>query len=132
MAKTCQDLMVWQIADELRREVYRLTDYGPVSNDHRLRSQLRQAAGGIATNIAEGFRRFSSRELLQFVRYAYASAGETAEWLADGVVRGHWRADEVEPARRILARLDPALLRLIRYLRSPAAFERSGGRNRKA
>lgn len=130
MARNYQDLTVWQIADELRREVYRLTDHGPAAADFRFRNQLRQAAAGVATNLAEGFRRFGAREFLQFVRYAYASAGETAEWLEDGVLRGHWRREEVEPATRILGRLDPQLLRLITYLRSPAAEVRSGTKHR--
>jgi four helix bundle protein len=124
-AKQYQDLVVWQIAEELRCEVYRLTQDGAVSRDFRFRDQLRQAAGGVSTNIAEGFRRLGAREFIQFLRYAYASAGETAEWLEDGVARKHWKNDEVAGARRILGRLNPPLLALIRYLRTPEAQSRS-------
>ena len=125
MAKTYQELAVWQIADELRREIYRITEAGAAARDFRFRDQIRQAAGGVAINIAEGFRRFSAREFLQFLRYAYASAGEVAEWLEDGVARKHWTDGDVSGARRILGRLNPPLLSLIRYLRSPAAVTRS-------
>ena len=124
-AKQYQDLVVWQIADELRREVCRLTDGGTATKDFRFRDQLRQAAGGIPANIAEGFRRLAAREFLQFLRYAYASAGETAEWLEDGVVRKHWNTEEVAEARRLLGRLNPPLLALIRYLRTPEAQAKS-------
>lgn len=131
-AKQYQDLVVWQIADELRREVYRLTDSGPAAKDFRFRDQLRQAAGGIPANIAEGFRRLGAREFIQFLRYAYASAGETAEWLEDGVVRKHWTNEGVAGAKRILGRLNPPLLALMRYLRTPEAQARSRTLNTRA
>jgi four helix bundle protein len=124
-AKRYQDLVVWQIAEELRREVYRLTEGGAAAKDFRFRDQLRQAAGGIGTNIAEGFGRLGAREFVQFLRYAYASGLETAQWIEDGVVRKHWTPEEVAAANRALERLNPALLALIRYLRTPEAEARS-------
>ena len=124
-AKRYQDLVVWQIGDELRREVYRLTGDGGSARDFRFREQLRQAAGGVCTNIAEGFGRLGAREFVQFLRYAYASALETAQWIDDGLARKHWTPNEVADVRRILERLKPPLLRLIRYLRTPEAEARS-------
>jgi hypothetical protein len=70
------------------------------------------------------FRRLGAREFAQFLRYAYASAAETAEWLDDGVTRKHWKEDDVVTAKRILGRLNPPLLALIRYLRTPEAQAR--------
>jgi four helix bundle protein len=124
-AKRYQDLVVWQIAEELRREIYRITANGKAAMDFRFRDQIRQAAGGICTNIAEGFGRLGSREFAQFLRYAYASALETAQWIDDGVARTHWTTADVAAARRIIERLKPPLLGLMRYLRTEKAEARS-------
>jgi four helix bundle protein len=120
-----KELIIWQLADELRREVYRLTDEGPVVRDFKFREQLRSAASKIAPNISEGFRRFTSNDFAKFLDYAFASAGETADWLDDGVARRHWTEAELERARTLLRRLDPGLTKLMRYLRSSAGQSRS-------
>lgn len=124
-AKRYQDLVVWQAADEVRREVYRLTGNGDAARDFRFRDQARAAAASTAANITEGFRRYSSREFAQFLDYAFASAGETEHWLDDGVARRYWTEEDVRTARLQLRRLDAGLRGLIRYLRSPKAVERS-------
>jgi len=123
--KRYQDLIVWQVADELRVEVYRLVANGPASLDWKFRDQIRDAAASVPANIAEGYRRFSSKDFARFVQVAYASAGETQNWIDDGAARGHWREEELQSVRRILRRLDPPLRRLLRYLRSPEAKARS-------
>jgi len=123
--KTYQELVVWQLADELRKEVYRLLREGPAGNDLRFADQLRGAVSGIASNIVEGFRRYGSVEFARYLEIAFASAGETANWLDDGVARGHWIEDEVAAARQLLRRLNPALTHLMRYLRSQELSPRS-------
>lgn len=124
-AKRYQDLIVWQAADEVRREVHQLTNAGPASRDFRFRDQARSSASSIAANIAEGFRRYGPRDFARFLDYAFASAGETEHWLDDGVARGHWTEQDVRAARLQLRRLDAGLRSLMRYLRSPQAAERS-------
>lgn len=123
-AKRYQDLVVWQAADEVRREVYRLTGHGAAARDFRFRDQARAAAAGATANISEGFRRYSSREFAQFLDYAFASSGETEHWLDDGVARRYWTEEDVRTARSQLRRLDTGLRALIHYLRSPKAVER--------
>ncbi len=129
-AKRHQDLVVWQAADELKREVYRLSNGGPGSRDFRFRDQLRSAVSSITANITEGFRRYSPREFAQFLDYAYASAGETDHWLDDGVERQYWNESDLRTARIQLRRLDAGLRALMRYLRSPQAA--SNSRRRRA
>ena len=38
-----QDLIVWQLADELRHEILAFTDTGPASKDFKYRDQIRDA-----------------------------------------------------------------------------------------
>jgi len=123
--KTYQELIVWQLADELRKEIYRLLREGPASCDLRFADQLRSAVSSIAANIVEGFGRYGSAEFARYLEIAFASAGETANWLDDGQARGHWTADDIAAARQLLRRLNPALTHLMRYLRSPQAKAKS-------
>jgi len=125
MAQTHRDLVVWQLAERLRLEVYRLTDSGSVLRDFAFRAQLRDAASGISSNIVEGFRRVSAPEFARFLRYSYSGAGETEQRLHDGLSRGHWTESDLEPAARLIKRLDRGLVELLRYLQTPAAKLRS-------
>ena len=122
---TYQDLVVWQLSDELRKEVYRLLATGPAAADLRFADQVRAAVASIGANIVEGFRRFSSAEFARYLDIAFASAGEMAHWLDDGVARGHWSEDDVAAARHLLRRINPGLTHLMRYLRTPQAKARS-------
>jgi len=58
IAKRYEELDAWQLADELKREVYALTAAGPAANDFGFRDQIRDSAASNSKNIAEGFGRF--------------------------------------------------------------------------
>jgi four helix bundle protein len=125
VAKKYQELIVWQLADELRQEVYGLTASGTIVRDFKSRSQLRDAAGAIAPNIAEGFRRGSSTDNARFVTYALTSLDETQDRLDDGIERRHWVEADLTAARRLVRRLTPALGNYLSYLLTEQARERS-------
>jgi four helix bundle protein len=109
----------------LRREVYRLTDTGSILRDFKFRAQLRDAVSGIQSNVAEGFRRVGAREFARFLRYSFSGLGETAVRLDDGVLRRHWDRAALRVSRRLMRRLDAALVEFIRYLQTPTAIARS-------
>ena len=71
-----EDLIAWQKARALTREVYRVTRSGPLAHDYDLTRQLRRASISVMANIAEGFERSRRAELLQFLSIANASSGE--------------------------------------------------------
>src|SRR5262249_40036820 len=76
MARRYEDLDVWKLADDLRREFLALTDTGPVSRDFRFRDQIRDAASSAARNIAEGFGRFRPSDFARFMEFSIASTME--------------------------------------------------------
>jgi four helix bundle protein len=71
-----KELVVWQKAKLPAVGVYRLTDGFPKSEQFGLTSQIRRAAISIASNIAEGYARQHTREYVQFLYTALASAAE--------------------------------------------------------
>jgi four helix bundle protein len=69
-----EDLPVWQSAAELAEKAYRFTQGRRLSPS--LRGQLERAALSVSNNIAEGFERGTTQDLLTFLYIARGSAGE--------------------------------------------------------
>lgn len=79
---TYKDLRVWQKADELAVQVYRITQEFPREELYGLTSQIRRAVLSIPTNIAEGYARKGDKELARYIAIAIGSMAET-EYLLD-------------------------------------------------
>jgi four helix bundle protein len=116
--KRYEDLEVWQIADELKREVYALTETGPASKDFKFRDQIRDSAASSTKNIAEGFGRFSPRDNARFVEISVASTMETKDSLKDGVDRGHFTPERALRAQQLAERSIQCSTKFIVYLKS--------------
>jgi four helix bundle protein len=71
-----KDLIVYRKAVELSLIIMRSTGNFPKELSYDLGSQMRRAAISIPSNIAEGYRRMSRKEYLQFLHIAYGSCGE--------------------------------------------------------
>jgi four helix bundle protein len=74
--KTYKDLIVWQKAMQLVKEIYRVTKLMPKTETYVLISQMLRASISIASNIAEGYKRNNRGEYRHFLGMANASAGE--------------------------------------------------------
>lgn len=74
--KRFEDLPVWQAAIELARKTYAFTSHDAFRRHAGLRDQLERATLSISNNIAEGFERGTTNELLAFLYIARGSAGE--------------------------------------------------------
>jgi four helix bundle protein len=72
-----EDLPVWRRARELTRLIYYETSgHSGFDRDWVLKDQIRKAGVSVVSNIAEGYERDGSRELLQFLSHAKGSCGE--------------------------------------------------------
>ncbi len=76
-----EQLPVWRAAVDLAEQVYAATRHRFFAQPGDLRDQLRRAALSISSNIAEGFERGSTAELLAFLYIARGSAGEVRSLL---------------------------------------------------
>ena len=74
--KSYKDLIVWQKAYELVKQIYKLTSKLPQSEVFALQSQARRSAVSIVSNIAEGSRRKTRKDYCQFLHVAYGSTSE--------------------------------------------------------
>lgn len=71
-----RDLLVWQKAMQLAKEIYRSSAAFPKSEMFGLQSQIRRAAVSIPSNIAEGHGRLSDRVFRVFLAQARGSLCE--------------------------------------------------------
>lgn len=71
-----EDLVIWQQARNLSKEVYEITKSADFRYDTRFVQQIRAASGSIMDNIAEGFERDGNKEFIQFLYIAKGSCGE--------------------------------------------------------
>jgi four helix bundle protein len=71
-----EDLPVWQLAADLAAKILPWPGHQSLRGMGDLSNQLQRATLSISNNIAEGFERGSTAELLQFLYYARGSAGE--------------------------------------------------------
>ena len=76
-----EDLPVWQEAIRLAERVYGLTEDAAFQKQYSLRDQLERAAVSVSNNVAEGFERGTTQELLTFLYIARGSAGEVRSML---------------------------------------------------
>jgi four helix bundle protein len=82
-----EDVPVWQEAVRLAQNVYIFTQARPFKGQYSLRDQIERAAVSVSNNIAEGFERGTTQELITFLYYARGSAGEVRSmlWLIEGL-----------------------------------------------
>ncbi len=76
-----EGLPVWQAAIKLAVRVYDLTGSGCFKGQSSLRDQIERAAVSVSNNVAEGFERGTTNELLTFPYIARGSAGEVRSML---------------------------------------------------
>jgi len=74
--KRFEDLPVWNDAVALAVSIFEWTGSSSFQNHGDISNQIQRAGLSISNNIAEGFERGTTNELIQFIYYARGSAGE--------------------------------------------------------
>jgi four helix bundle protein len=116
-ARRIEELVVWQLGNELREKVHAITATGPAFADRKFRDQTRDAVSSVTRNIAEGFGRYRHREFAQFLSVARGSLLETADCLRDGVARRYWTEPQTRELHALCNRTIAAVTHFIRYLK---------------
>ena len=107
-----RDLIVWQKAMQLVKEIYVLTKKLPKEELYGLSSQMQRAAVSIPSNIAEGQARNGSKEFYQFLGIATGSKAELQTQLLICVDIGYLSETEIETAMEICEEVGKMLYKL--------------------
>ena len=75
-SKSYKDLIVWQKACEVAIIVYEITENFPRQELFGLASQMQRASVSVASNIAEGSKRGTKKDFINFLRIAQGSLAE--------------------------------------------------------
>lgn len=119
-----EDLVAWQKAREMTREIYLITRAGAISKDYSLVDQMRRAATSIMFNLAEGFERSGPSEFHQFLVVAKASCGEVRSQLYVALDVGYLSEKEFQRLREMSEKLG----RIIGALRAAVQRRRDAKR----
>lgn len=116
-----EELIAWQKARTLTREIYETTRRGAFARDFGLSGQIQRAAVSIMSNIAEGFERGGRGEFHQFLSTAKASCAELRSQLYVALDVGY-----LEEGRfQILLQQAEEVARIIGGLRASVARQRT-------
>jgi four helix bundle protein len=121
-AERFEDLIAWQKARELTRDVYQITRRGEFARDFGLAGQIQRAAVSIMSNIAEGFDRGNRNEFHHFLVIAKGSCAEVRSQLYVALDTGYLSQSDFD--RLIL--LSDEVARIIAGLRSAVDRQRKG------
>lgn len=87
--KRFEDLIAWQKARALAKEVYTITRTGTFAQDFGLRDQICRSAVSVMSNIAEGFEKDSRAEFHRYLTIAKGSCAEVRSQLYVALDVGH-------------------------------------------
>lgn len=71
-----KELIVWQRAMKLVKEIYLIANNFPKEETYGLKSQMERAAVSIPSQIAEGYLRLHKKEYIHFLSISLGSAAE--------------------------------------------------------
>ena len=120
MGLSYRDLIVWQKAMQLVREIYRVTKVFPRDELYGLTHQLRRAAVSVPSNIAEGQARFSKKEFHHHLSHARGSLVEVETQMLIAEDLGYITADTLAGLMSLTAEVGRLLNGLIASTKAAA------------
>ena len=115
-ARHFTELDIWQIADQIRVETFKLTERPAFARDLKAKSQADDAVNSVCRNIAEGFG-CGHTEFARFLVISRRSLNELQDTMRGAELQGYVTTADWAPIRALLRRLFPAMSSLIAYLR---------------
>jgi four helix bundle protein len=124
MSKTSfEKLEVYQLAEKLADEIWRLVAGWENFPKHTVGKQIVEASDSVCANIAEGCGRFSYKDNSRFIRIARGSLYETKNWLRRAYIRRLLADEQVEKLKPLLEELLPKLNAYLRSIKKKAEEE---------
>lgn len=81
MDRSFEDLEIWKLGRQLRKELSALVKVFPKEEKFRLTDQIIRCSRSVTSNIAEGYGRFYYQENIQFCRISRGSLFELIDHL---------------------------------------------------
>ncbi|MDI6889676.1 MAG: four helix bundle protein [Thermodesulfovibrionales bacterium] len=115
--KTFEDLEVYKMAREFRKNIYKLTKELPEYEKYNLVNQMRRAAVSLTNCIAEGHGRYHYQENIQFLRQSRGSLEELIDDLNICINENYIEVDYLNKLKEEGYKVLKKINGYIRYLR---------------
>jgi four helix bundle protein len=102
--KGYKTLLIWQVGMDLVEQTYQMSESFPPQERYGLTSQMRRAAVSIPSNIAEGYRRKSNADFIQFLRISFGSASELETQMLIALRLGYISQNQLKNLDELLSR----------------------------
>lgn len=112
------EMPVWQMSNQVVKEIYELTSELPRKEDYALAGQIRRAVISISGNLAEGFGRGYIKDKLRFYYHSRGSAFEVRSHLLNGKNVGYFLEEKVQEIDLQLLQIIEQTNKLIKGLKS--------------
>jgi len=116
--KGYQDLLIWQKAIIFVNTIYKLTTAFPDTERFALISQIKRAVLSIPANIAEGYSRYSKKELARFLLISNGSLAEVETYLEIALSLGYITKEQYLPVAQDKEDIRKMLAALIRSVKN--------------
>jgi four helix bundle protein len=118
VAKTFEQIEVWNKARIFAQAIYELLQTSALSKDFELKNQLNRSSGSIMDNIAEGFERNNNKEFIYFLFVAKGSAGESRSQLHRAFDRNYIDQSTYDTLQAQCQEIAQQLSKFIDYLKN--------------
>lgn len=129
MASGFKELVVWQKAMELAKEIYALSAVFPDAEKYGLVAQIRRSAVSVPSNIAEGQGRLTKGEFKQFLGIARGSLYELETQIILSIEMAYVTEEKAQNALIILQNVNRMLNGLIKSMSAPTRNMKHETRN---
>jgi four helix bundle protein len=111
--RAAERVIVWQLCDELRTEVRKLTKSERLYFDRRMRTQIDDAAGEVGHNVEKAIASDHPAEFARSVRLARSAVNDVQAGLRMAAMKRYLTQADLRKVSELLARLYPALSSLL-------------------
>ena len=95
-----ENLDVWKLSIEFARDIYKVTESFPKTENFGLVSQIRRAVVSISSNLAEGSAKQSLKDQARFTEISFGSLMETLNQMIIAVELGYIKEKDYLELRR--------------------------------
>ena len=114
-----EDLVCWQLANELQQLVCAETAAGTASKDSKFCDQIRELSASVTRQIEAGFNEYLPEHFAEQLRLVRTSLAAVHNSAAIGFMRGHFSHAAAGRMQQLCGRSSAAAQQLIRRLKRP-------------
>lgn len=132
MAAGFHKLRVYQLAEQLADEIWRVVAKWPALARNTVGVQIIDSSDSVGANIAEGVGRGTYKDNCRFIMIARGSLNETGHWLRRAYRRDLLKPQEVDRFGALISELGPRLNSYLNSVRTRCTAARTNSRGDKS